>query len=263
VCHEISTYVETQITREVERHRTTTERRCREQKCYYLCLCCNKLICWVVTVVMIVIELVVEVVGEWIIETICKLVVKIFKFVAEVVITVVRFVVVLVVCLVTLDFAGARDALIEFWFDLVDLIGDVGEFVVAVLTAIVDLLDILREFVLKIGNKFGPPGRFFGGIIAGLIDIVRRVLEGATQVVEGLFDVVTALLRLDFCAALEGLVKGVGFGLLRTVLGVVNIVGLGIGGAARAFSRKNCGWRSKINNSPPRASLRSCNCNWD
>ena len=238
VCHEISTYVETQITREVERHRTTTERRCREEKCYYLCLCCNKLICWFVTVVMIVIELVVEVIGEWIIETVCQIVIKVVKIVVEGLITVVRFVVVAIVCLAVLDFAGALDALIEFWFDLVDLLADFGKLIVTVLNAVVRLLDILREFVFKIGNKFGPPGRFFIGILAGLIDIVRKVVEGVTQIVDGLFGVITAVARLDFCAALEALGQGVGFGLIRGVLGIVNIAGLGIGGAARAFSRE-------------------------
>ncbi len=237
VCHEISTYVETEIVREIERHRTTMERQCREAKCYYLCLCCNKLICWMAAVVTIVIELVVEVVGEWIIETLCEIVVHVVRFIVEVIITIVRFVVVAFICLVTLNFLGLLDAFIELWFDFVDLIGAIGDFIVAVLNAVVRLLDILREFVHKIGSKFGAPGQFFLGILAGLIDIVRRVVSGLTQVIEGLFDLVTSLARLDFCGALEALGMGVGFGLVRTLLGVVNIAGMGIGGAAQALSR--------------------------
>lgn len=225
-CTEARRWVEREVRRPIESQRTVVERQCERRKCKWWCLCCNKWFCWLYTVILRIVEWIVEVVGEWLVELICKIVVKIIKIIVEVVITVMRLLVVGFTCLFT-EPMGALDALIDFWYDLVDIVDDVGDLVSDILGGISDLIDITREFVLDLGDLFGPLGRFFLGIVAGVLDIVRRVVDGARRIVDGIFDIVTGILHLDFCAALEGLVNGVGFGLGQAIFGVTGVLSLG------------------------------------
>lgn len=225
-CTEARRWVEREVRKPVERQRTVVKRQCKRRKCKWWCLCCNKWLCWLYTVILRVIEWIIEVVGEWLVELICKIVVKVIKIIVEVVVTVGRFIAVGLTCLFT-EPMGALDALIDLWYDIVDIVGDVGDLVGDVLGAVSDLLDITREFILDLGDMLGPIGRFFLGIIAGVLDILRRVVDGARRIVDGVFDIVTGILHLDFCAALEGLVNGVGFGLGQAVFGVTGVLSLG------------------------------------
>ncbi len=237
-CHEARRWVEREVRRPIERQRSRAEERCRRRSCNWWCLCCNKWFCWIEIVFYTVIEFIVEVVGEWLVETICEIVVKVVKIIVEVVVAVLRFVVVAVVCLFT-EPLGALEALGDLWFDLVDAVSEIGELVTNIVDAVADLLGIVEEFLLQLGDSLGPFGRFFLGVIAGLIGIVRRVVEGVSQIIEGIFDTVTSVLRLDFCGALEGLSKGIGIGVGRVVLSVINIVGLGNRGSRNAFDRED------------------------
>jgi len=235
-CTEARRWVEREVRRPIERRRTRTERRCKKRKCKWWCACCNKWFCWLETIVERIIEWVVEVVGEWLVETICKIVVKLVKIVVEVIVTIGRFVVVGVVCLFT-DPRGALDALIDLWYDLTDIISDIGDLLSDLLGAVSELLDITREFVLDLGDRFGPLGRFFFGILAGLLDIGRRIVDGARRIVDGVFDFLTGILHLDFCAALEGLVNGVGFGIGQALFGATGVLSLGSNGARDGIDR--------------------------
>ena len=237
-CHEARRWVEREVRRPIERQRARAERRCRERSCNWWCLCCNKWFCWLEIVFYTVIEFIVEVVGEWLVETICEIVIKIIKIIVEIVIAVLRFVVVALVCLFT-EPLGALEALGDLWFDVVDIVDEVGDLAKDILDDVSDLLTIVKEFLLKLGDSLGPVGRFFFGILAGLVDIVRRVVDGIAGIVEGVFDIVTGVLRLDFCAALEGLTKGVGFGLGQTLLAVLNVLSLGGAGSRSSFDRES------------------------
>ncbi len=99
-CREVSRWVEREIRTPIETWREQEEKRCREQECNWLCLCCNKWFCWIVTVLVKVIEWVIKVVGEWLIETICTLIVEIIRVIVLVVVTVLKWVVEFVVCIV-------------------------------------------------------------------------------------------------------------------------------------------------------------------
>jgi hypothetical protein len=241
-CTEARRWVEREIRTPIERHRTRTERRCRREECYWLCLCCNKLICWVETVFERFIEYVVEVVGEWVVETVCKVLTKAGKIAIELMITVGRLLVVGAVCLFT-DPRGALDAVIDTWFDVVDLVGDAGDLIGDAIAAVGELLDITREYVLDIGDRFGLIGRFIAGLLAGLIDIVRRVVDGIGRILDGIFDLLIGILHLDFCAALEGLVNGIVFGLAQVIFGVTGLLTLGSAGIRDADDRARLrGW---------------------
>jgi hypothetical protein len=235
-CTEARRWVEREVRRPVERRRQKVERRCKKRKCKWWCLCCNKWFCWLETIIERFIEWIIEVIGEWLVETVCKIVVKVIKIIVEIIITVVRFVVVAVTCLFT-DPMGALEALADFWYDIVDIIKDIGNLVSGILDAVSDLINITREFILDIADKFGPLGRFFGGIIAGFLDMFRRIVDGVRRIVDGIFDFVVGVLHLDFCAALEGLTDGVGFGIGQAVFGVTNILSLGAGGVRDALMR--------------------------
>ena len=182
-------------------------------------------------------EYVVEVIGEWVVETVCEIVVKVIKVIVEVIVTVGRFVVVGVVCLFT-EPLGTLEAIADFWFDVVDIIDELGDLLKDIVDDVSDLLTITKDFLLKLGDGLGPVGRFVFGIFAGLVDTIRRVVDGAARIIEGIFDVVGGILRLDFCGALEGLSKGVGFGLGQTILGVTNVLTFGGGAIRDSFQRE-------------------------
>lgn len=228
-CSEARRWVEREVRRPIERVRVGFERQCQQQSCNWWCLCCNKWFCWIAAIILRFIEWVVEIVGEWLVETVCKVIVKVIKIIVEIVITVLKFIVVGITCLVT-DPEGALVALADFWYDIVDIANDASDLVGDLLGATSELLDITREFVLDIGEYFGPLGRFVAGIIAGTLDIGRRIVDGARQIFEGVTDIVTGILHLDFCSALEGLVNGVGFGIGRTVFGATGGLSLGWNG---------------------------------
>ncbi len=99
LCEEIRRWVEEEIRRPIEVWREQQERRCREEKCYWLCLCCNKLICWFITTLVKVIEWVIEIVGEWLVETICKLVAIIIRVIVMVIVTILKWIVIAIICI--------------------------------------------------------------------------------------------------------------------------------------------------------------------
>jgi hypothetical protein len=241
-CSEARRWVEREVRRPIERQRTSVERRCKRRKCKRWCLCCNKWFCWLYTIIVRFIEWIVQVVGEWLVELVCKIVVKLIKIIVEVVVTVMRLVVVGFTCLFTKPM-GALDALIDFWYDLGDIVGDVGDLISDLLNAVSDLIDITRELLLDLGDLLGPVGRFFLGFIAGALDIIRRVVDGVRRIVDGVFDIVVGILHLDFCFALEGLVHGVGFGLGQAIFGVTGAISLGSNGIRDGITRDELrGW---------------------
>ncbi len=74
VCKEIQEWVEEQIEKPIEEWENRQEKRCREQKCNWWCLCCNKWFCWLVWVVVKVIRWVVVTVGKWVTRVVCEVV---------------------------------------------------------------------------------------------------------------------------------------------------------------------------------------------
>jgi hypothetical protein len=236
-CREVRRWVEREVREPVERRRERTERRCRRRRCRRWCLCCNKWFCWLETIVEVFIEWVIKIVGEWLIETVCEIVVKMVKVIVEVIVTVTRLVVVGVVCLFT-DPRSALDALIDAWYDITDIIGDIGDIIVTILDAASDAIDITRESILDMADKFGPVGRFFGGFIAGVLDIARKIIDGVSQAVDEIINFVNSILRLDFCSALESLVNAA-IGAVQAGLGAANAALLGAGSVRDSFHRDN------------------------
>ena len=57
------------------------------------------------------------------------------------------------------------------------------------------------------------------------------------RIVDGIVEIVTAILHLDFCAALEGLVNGAGFGLGQAIFAATGALSLAANGARDAIAR--------------------------
>lgn len=96
-CTEARRWLEERRT-EIEEWRRTQERRCREQECQWLCLCCNKWFCWIVDVLVRVVTVIIEVI-EHVVEAVCTLIVTIIYVVIMILVQVVKWVVLAVVCL--------------------------------------------------------------------------------------------------------------------------------------------------------------------
>lgn len=229
-CHEAREWVEREVREPIERRRSRTERRCRRRKCKWWCLCCNKWFCWLETIIEIIVEWVIKVVGEWLVETVCEIVVKVVKVIVQVVVAVVKFVVSVVVCIFT-DPLGALIALGDFWMDILHIVDEIGDVITGFVDDISDLIDLTKDSILDLGDNLGPIGRFFLGIVAGALDIIRGIVDGISKIIEGVFEIVTGILSLDFCRAVEGIVKGIGLGLgqaITNALGVLSLASKGV-----------------------------------
>jgi hypothetical protein len=97
-CTEVRRWMEREVRRPIETWRQQQEQQCREQECNWWCLCCNKWLCTLVTVLVRVIEWIIEIVGEWLVETVCHLIVEIVRVIVMVLIKATRFIVEAVVC---------------------------------------------------------------------------------------------------------------------------------------------------------------------
>jgi hypothetical protein len=98
-CEDVRRWVRQEVRRPIETWRRREEERCRKEECVWLCLCCNKWLCTLVTVLVRVIEWVIEVVFEWLTETICRIIVTIIRFVVMVIIQILKWVVITMVCI--------------------------------------------------------------------------------------------------------------------------------------------------------------------
>jgi hypothetical protein len=144
--------------------------------------------------------------------------------------------VVVVTCIFT-NPRGALDAVIDSYYDLIDVVKEIGNLVSDILNGVSDLLEITKEFLLDLGDMFGHVGRFLFGLLAGLIDAVRQMVDGTRRIVDGIFDMSTRFVRLDFCRLGEGFVNGVVFGGLQHLLGYTGAAAVGSRGFRDAHMR--------------------------
>lgn len=81
----------TDVTTPIERTRVEQQEQCEKQECIWYCLCCNKWICTILTIVLTVIE--------WVVKTVCTIVVTIIKTIVMIIVEIVKWVVTAVVCI--------------------------------------------------------------------------------------------------------------------------------------------------------------------
>jgi hypothetical protein len=74
VCRETQEWVETQVEQPIESWENQQENRCRNEPCNWWVLCLNKVVCWLVWVVVKVVRIVLVTIGKWVARTICEVV---------------------------------------------------------------------------------------------------------------------------------------------------------------------------------------------
>lgn len=74
--------------------------QCLEQPCQWLCLCCNKWLCWLLVILVKILIITIQLI-EHIIEAVCTLLVTIIWFVTWILVQIIKWVVLAVVCILT------------------------------------------------------------------------------------------------------------------------------------------------------------------
>ncbi len=74
VCKEIQEWIEEQVEKPIEEWENQQEQKCKNEDCNWWTLCLNKLICWLVWVVVKVVRWVVVTVGKWVTRVVCEVI---------------------------------------------------------------------------------------------------------------------------------------------------------------------------------------------
>lgn len=228
-CENVTTWFEEQVQQPVEEWVSREERRCREQECNWWCLCCNKWLCWIVTVVVRVVVWIVVTVGKWVTHLVCKIVTVVIGIVVDLVLKVLARLATFFVCL----FEHPLRALESLW----DLVNDVVDAIDDVLGLVIELLEDVAEIVREVGDLLGSLGRtfcifgdgmcaLFGAIFGafeGLLDWAADVVSWVGDTVQGVRDLVIGILSLDWCRMQKGL--GI-LNVLRVITSVTRVLGM-------------------------------------
>ena len=204
-CEQINTWVEEQVSQPVESWVSQLERQCREQSCKWWCACCNKWLCWVVSVVVRIITWVLITVGKWIAHLVCKIVTTIIGIIVEFVLKVIHRLITIVVCLLT-DPPQALKNIWDLWNDIVDAVGNVFDLVQSLLDDVIGILNDVRRLVDGLGRSFCIFGDVvcaiaaaIFGFISGIIAWAADIVDWVRDVVDGVKDLVTGVLTLNWC----------------------------------------------------------------
>jgi len=71
---------------------------CREQPCQWWCLCCNKLFCWILDVLVRLLTLIIEII-EHVVEAVCKLIVTLIWLLLSIFVQMVKWIVLSILCI--------------------------------------------------------------------------------------------------------------------------------------------------------------------
>src|SRR5512141_274130 len=145
VCHDVGDWVSQNIQQQVE--------QCKEQDCNWWCLCCNKWLCWIVTIIVEVVVWVLVTVGKWVVTLVCQIVTVVVGIVVELVLKVIYRLVTFVVCLFT-DPLQAFKGLWDLWNDIVDAVGDIFDFVEMLLDDVIGILADIDGLLSGLGRSF-------------------------------------------------------------------------------------------------------------
>lgn len=210
-CEQMRRWVEEEVQQPVESWVSRTEQQCREQSCNWWCLCCNKWLCWLVTIVVRVVTWIVITVGKWVAYLVCKIVVTVVGIVVELVLKVITRLVTFFVCLFT-EPLKALSALWDLFNDIVDAIDDVFGLVVSLLDDVKEILNDVKGLVDGLGRSFCIFGKelcalftAIFGAISGLLAWASDIVDWVQDTVQGVRDLVGGILSLDWCRIQRGI----------------------------------------------------------
>ncbi len=204
-CENVNTWVEEQVWQPVSQWISEQQEQCTEQDCNWWCACCNKWLCWIVTVVVEVVTWVLVTVGKWVVTLVCQIVTEVVGIVVELVLKVIYRVVTFVVCIFT-DPLQALKILWDLWNDIIDAVDDIFGLIGMILDDLIGILTDIDGLLGSLGRSFcifgevacaifGAIFGFFRGIIHGVIDIV----DWTRDVIAGIKDLLTGILTLNWC----------------------------------------------------------------
>lgn len=78
ICREVQDWVETNVEQPIETWENQQQTQCANEPCNWWTLCLNKLICWLVWVLVKVVRFVVVTVGKWVARIVCEIVTTVF-----------------------------------------------------------------------------------------------------------------------------------------------------------------------------------------
>lgn len=73
-CREIQDWIETQVEQPIETWENQQEQRCQNEPCNWWLLCLNKLVCWLVWVLVKIVRIVLVTVGKWVVRVVCTVI---------------------------------------------------------------------------------------------------------------------------------------------------------------------------------------------
>ena len=85
---------------ELEQWSQSVTTQCAEQPCQWLCLCCNKWLCWLLVILIRILIITIQII-EHIVEAVCTLVVTIIWLVISILVQVLKWIVLAVICILT------------------------------------------------------------------------------------------------------------------------------------------------------------------
>lgn len=227
-CQQISVWFEEQVWQPIESWVSRLQQQCTEQSCSWLCLCCNKWLCWLIVVVVRVVTWVVVTVGKWVAQIVCQIVTVVVGIVVELVLKVISRLVTFVVCIFT-DPVQAFKGLWDLWNDIVDAVGDVIDLVATLLDDAIGILNDVGKLLDGLGRSFCIFGEAICaiatavfGFVSGIVTWIADIVDWVREVVIGVRDLVTGLLTLNWCKIQGGLRI---LNVLRVITSVTRIPG--------------------------------------
>lgn len=215
-CENVNTWVEEQVWQPVSEWVSEQQEQCKEQDCNWWCLCCNKWVCWIVTVIVEVVVWVLVTVGKWVVTLVCQIVTVVVGIVVELILKVIYRLVTFVVCLFT-DPLQALKTLWDLWNDIVDAVGNIIDFVGMLLDDVIGILTDIDGLLGGLGRSFCIFGdaacAFFGaifGFLRGIIHWITDIVDWVRDVIAGIKELITSILTLNWCG-------------IQKALGVLNV----------------------------------------
>lgn len=220
LCERVKKRIEEKVSKPVEKWISKQERKCKRRKCKWWCACCNKWLCWFVTVVVKVVSWVIITVVKWVTYWVCKTVMVVVEIVVKIVIRTFKFLVTFTVCIFT-DPLEALKSLWEYWKDLLDIVDDIFDILKGFIYDALELIGDVKRLNCSLVESFGWPGRVLLGFVGGVLNVGSGLVGVVCDFFSGLKDIALGILNLNGCKISGGLTNigsGLGRGLV-TALG--------------------------------------------
>jgi hypothetical protein len=218
LCEEARQRIEEHVSQPVENWVAQQERRCRELPWWNPA----RWFCEIATILVRVVTWVVVTVVKWVVHLVCRIVTEVVSIVVGFVLKVVKWLVTTLVCLFT-EPLEALKALRDLWMAIVQLVDDVFDLAIGLLSAVEGILADVEALLGSLADYLGPVGNVIFGLLRRIVHVVRDVVNIVSNVVDGVRDVVVGIVSLNPCQMLAG-ITAIGVGVGRLSLAGIRLV---------------------------------------